>query len=186
LPFSFSSTTLSANLSEILMSDLQRSLVLLKPDAIQRGIIGEILTRFERVGARMIGLKMLVSDKDTAAQHYTDDLAKRRGEHVRKMMIDLITSGPIVAIALEGVDMVEVVRKMIGSTEPKSAAPGTIRGDYSHMSFGYADSKGVGIFNLVHASGSPEEGVSEIAVWFKPEELLTYNKIDDQFHFPTA
>lgn len=185
MPFCSLSHTLPANLSEISMADLQRSLVLLKPDAIQRGIVGEIVTRFERVGARMIGLKMLVSDKDTAAQHYTEDLAKRRGEHVRTMMIDLITSGPIIAIAFEGVEMVEVVRKMIGSTEPKSAAPGTIRGDYSHISFGYADSKGVGIFNLVHASGSPEEAETEIAVWFKPEELLSYGKIDDKFHFPT-
>lgn len=167
------------------MADLQRSLVLLKPDAIQRGIVGEIMTRFERVGARVIGLKMLVSDKDTAMQHYTDDLAQRRGEHVRAMMIDLITSGPIVAIALEGIEMVEVVRKMIGSTEPKSAAPGTIRGDYSHMSYSYADAQGVGIFNLIHASGSPEEGESEIAVWFKPEELLSYGKVTDPFHFPT-
>lgn len=162
---------------------LQRSLVLLKPDAIQRGIIGEILTRFERVGARIVGLKMLVSDKDTAAQHYTEDLAIRRGEKVRAMMIDLITSGPIIAIALEGVDMVEVVRKMIGSTEPKSAAPGTIRGDYAHVSFSYADAQGTGIFNLVHASGSPEEGETEVAVWFKPEELLAYSKVTDQYHF---
>lgn len=167
------------------MADLQRSLVLLKPDAIQRGIVGEIVTRFERVGARIVGLKMLVSDKDTAAQHYTEDLARRRGEHVRMMMIDLITSGPIIAIALEGVDMVEIVRKMIGATEPKSAAPGTIRGDYAHISFNYADSKGVGIFNLIHASGSPEEGESEIAVWFKPEELLSYSKVTDPYHFPT-
>ena len=166
------------------MADLQRSLVLLKPDAIQRGIVGEIITRFERVGARMIGLKMLVSDADTAKLHYTEDLAQRRGEHVRQMMIELITSGPIIALALEGVDMVEVVRKMIGSTEPKSAAPGTIRGDYSHMSFGYADSKGVGIFNLIHASGSPEEGESEVAVWFKSEELLAYSKVTDPYHFP--
>lgn len=167
------------------MADLQRSLVLLKPDAIQRGIVGEIMTRFERVGARIVGLKLLVSDKDTAAQHYTEDLARRRGEHVRAMMIDLLTSGPIVAIALEGVDMVEIVRKMIGSTEPKAAAPGTIRGDYSHMSYGYADSKGVGIFNLIHASGSPEEAEVEVGVWFKPEELVAYGKITDPYIFPT-
>ncbi len=168
------------------MAELQRSLVLLKPDALQRGIVGEIITRFEKVGARMIGLKMLVSNKETAAMHYTDDLAQRRGQKVRDMMIDLITSGPIIAIALEGVDLVEVVRKMIGSTEPKSAAPGTIRGDYAHISYGYADANGVGIFNLVHASGSIEEGITEVAVWFKPEELLSYTKIDDKFHFPTA
>ena len=165
------------------MESLQRSLVLLKPDAIQRGIIGEILTRFERVGARIVGMKMLVSEKGTAMRHYTDDLAQRRGQHVRDMMVEMITSGPIVAIALEGVDMVEVVRKMIGSTEPKSAAPGTIRGDYAHVSFRHADATGTGIYNLIHASGSPEEAEIEIGVWFKPEELLEYKKVTDAYHF---
>ncbi len=153
---------------------VQRSLILLKPDALERGIVGEILTRFERVGAKIVGLKLLVSEKDTAMQHYTDDLAKRRGEKVREMMISMITSGPIVAIALEGVDMVEVARKMVGATEPKTAAPGTIRGDYAHVSFQHADEKNIGIFNLIHASGSPEEAETEIGVWFKKEELVTY------------
>jgi len=153
---------------------LQRTLILLKPDALDRGIVGEIITRFERVGAKIIGLKMLLSSKDTAKLHYTDDLAKRRGEKVRELMINMLTSGPIVAIALEGVEMVEVARKMVGETEPKSAAPGTIRGDYAHVSFAYADKKNIGVFNLIHASGSPEEAETEIAVWFKPEELVSH------------
>ena len=152
----------------------ERTLVLLKPDALDRGIAGEIITRFERVGAKIVGMKMLVSEKDTAMQHYTEDLAQRRGEHIRKMMIDMITSGPIVAIALEGINIVEVVRKMVGTTEPKSAAPGTIRGDYAHISYEYADKKGIGIFNLIHASSSVEEGISETNVWFKPEELVQH------------
>lgn len=155
------------------MSDtLQRTLVLLKPDAVHRGIVGEIIHRFERVGAKMIGLKMLVSDKDTAAQHYTEDLAKRRGEKVRKMMIGMITSGPVIAIVYEGIEMVEVVRKMVGSTEPKTSLPGTIRGDFSHVSFGYADAKNMPVMNLIHASATPEEAEVEINVWFKPEELV--------------
>lgn len=154
---------------------IQRSLVLLKPDALDRGIVGEIISRFERVGAAIVGLKMLVSEKDTAMQHYTDDLAKRRGEKVRELMVSMLTSGPIVALVLEGVEIVEVVRKMVGATEPKSAAPGTIRGDYAHVSFKYADEKGIGVFNLIHASGSPEEGETEVAVWFKPEELVSFN-----------
>src|SRR3989344_9382794 len=136
---------------------LQRTLVLLKPDTLQRGIVGDILHRFERVGAKMVGLKMLVSDKDTAMRHYTDDLAKRRGEKVRSLMIEMITSGPVIAIALEGVEIVEIVRKLVGSTEPKASAPGTIRGDFSHVSFGYADSKDMPIMNLIHASSSTEE-----------------------------
>lgn len=159
---------------------IERSLVLLKPDALERGIIGEIITRFERVGAKLVGLKLLVSEKDTAMQHYTEDLAIRRGEAVRKMMIDMITSGPIVAMVWEGVEIVEVIRKMIGSTEPKSAAPGTIRGDYAHVSYKHADEHNIGIFNLIHASGSKEEAPIEINVWFKPEELVehtpTYTK----------
>lgn len=153
---------------------LQRTLVLLKPDAIDRGIVGEILTRFERVGAKMVGMKLLVSEKDTAEKHYTEDLAKRRGEHIRKMMIDMLMSGPFVALALEGVDIVEVVRKMVGATEPKAALPGTIRGDYAHVSYSYADAKGIGIFNLIHASASPEEAEVELSVWFKPEELVSH------------
>ncbi len=153
---------------------IQRSLVLLKPDALDRGIMGEIITRFERVGAKVVGLKMLVSSKDTAMQHYTDDLARRRGEKVRDLMVEMLTSGPITAIALEGVEIVEVVRKLIGATEPKVAAPGTIRGDYAHVSFKYADEKGIGVFNLIHASGSPEEAEVELGVWFKPEELVLH------------
>lgn len=154
---------------------IQRSLVLLKPDALDRGIVGEIITRFERVGANIVGLKLLVSEKDTAMKHYTDDLAKRRGEKVRELMVEMLTSGPIVAIALEGIEMVEVVRKMVGATEPKSAAPGTIRGDYAHVSFKYADEHGIGVFNLIHASGTPEEGEAEVNVWFKPEELIKHD-----------
>ncbi len=153
---------------------LQRTLVLLKPDALDRGIVGEILTRFERVGAKMVGMKLLVSEKDTASKHYTEDLAQRRGQHVRDLMISMLTSGPIVAIAFEGVGIVEVVRKMIGSTEPKAAAPGTIRGDYAHMSYAHADAHNIGIFNLIHASGTPEEAEVEIGVWFKPEELVAH------------
>lgn len=157
------------------MSDkLQRTLVLLKPDAIHRGIIGDIMHRFERVGAKMVGLKMLVSDKDTATKHYTEDLARRRGEKVRNLMIEMITSGPIIAIVYEGIEIIDIVRKLVGSTEPKASAPGTIRGDFSHVSYGYADAKEIPVMNLIHASTSPEEAESEIAVWFKPEELVSH------------
>jgi len=160
---------------------MERTLILLKPDALERGIIGEIITRFERVGAKIIGLKLLVSEKDTAGRHYTDDLAKRRGEKVRQLMIDMLTSGPIVAMALEGIEIVEVARKMAGTTEPKMAAPGTIRGDYAHVSFKHADEKGIGVFNLIHASGSPEEAKAEINVWFKQEELVSHKPAYTKF-----
>jgi nucleoside-diphosphate kinase len=153
---------------------LERTLVLLKPDAVNRGIVGEILQRFERVGAKIIGMKMLISEKDTAHKHYTEDLARRRGEHVRQMMIDMLMSGPIVAIVFEGVDIIEVVRKLVGGTEPKNAAPGTIRGDYAHVSYQYADKRGIGIFNLIHASSSPEDAEAEIPVWFRADELVSH------------
>lgn len=152
----------------------EQTLIILKPDALDRGIAGEIITRFERVGAKIIGMKLLISEKDTAMQHYTEDLAKRRGEHIRKMMIEMLVSGPIVAMVLEGIDIVEVVRKIVGATEPKSAAPGTIRGDYAHVSYRFADENGIGIFNLIHASATPEEAETEINVWFKPEELVSH------------
>lgn len=153
------------------MSLIEQSLVLLKPDAIERGLMGEILQRFERVGLKIAGLKMVWPTKDHAAKHYTEDVAIRRGQHVRDLMIEMLTSGPIVAVALEGIEAVELVRKIVGTTEPKSAAPGTIRGDYSHVSFKHADEKKIGIYNLVHASGNVAEAKSELAVWFTPDEL---------------
>ncbi len=150
---------------------MERSLVLLKPDAINRGLIGEIISRFERAGLKIAGLKLVWPKKEHASKHYTEDLAVRRGQHVRDLMIEMITSGPIVAIVLEGVEAVEIVRKMVGTTEPKSAAPGTIRGDYAHVSFKHADSKKIGVFNLIHASGNLEDAAVEIPVWFSAEEL---------------
>lgn len=148
--------------------------MLLKPDAVERGLVGEIVSRFERVGLKIAGLKLLHPKKEHAEKHYTEDLAKRRGEHVRQIMMEMITSGPVVAVCLEGVEAVEQARKMVGATEPKAAAPGTIRGDFSHVSFKHADEKKIGVYNLVHASSSLEDAKAEIAVWFSPEELLDH------------
>ncbi len=155
----------------------ERTLVLLKPDAVERGLVGEILQRFERVGLKIAGLKMVQANDEQAKKHYTEDLAQRRGQHVRDMVIKMITDGPIVAICLEGIESVELVRKMAGSTEPKAALPGTIRGDYSHVSYGHADKKKAGILNLIHASGSVEEGKTEVAVWFDESELLDHKPL---------
>jgi len=154
---------------------IQRTLVLLKPDALDRGICGEILQRFERVGAKIVGMKLLISELDTARRHYTDDLARRRGEKIRDLMIKMLMSGPILALCLEGVEIIEVVRKMVGATEPKAALPGTIRGDFAHVSYKHADEKDIGVFNLIHASDSPENAETEISVWFKPEELVVHS-----------
>ncbi len=153
---------------------MERSLILLKPDTIDRGLVGEIIQRFERVGLKIAGLKLVQATEDMAKRHYTDDLAQRRGENVRQMMVEMLISGPVVAMCLEGVEAVELVRKLVGTTEPKSAAPGTIRGDFSHVSFKHADQKNIGINNLIHASGNVEEAGQEIKVWFADHELLDH------------
>ena len=155
-------------------NSLERTLVLLKPDAINRGLVGEILCRFERTGLKIVGLKLVWSDKDTALKHYNEDLAKRRGQKVRDLMISMITSGPVIALVIEGVEAIEVVRKMVGETEPKSAAPGTIRGDYAHLSFQYADSKKAAVFNLIHASADKKDAELEVSLWFQNFELQDY------------
>lgn len=158
------------------MDTIERSLVLLKPDTLERGLVGEILQRFEKVGLKIVGMKLLQPTESHASQHYTEDLAIRRGEHVRKLMIDMLTSGPVVAIVLEGIEAVELIRKMIGSTEPKSSAPGTIRGDYAHGSFKHADaSQDNKLYNLIHGSASIEEAKVEIDVWFKEDELIDHS-----------
>jgi nucleoside-diphosphate kinase len=153
---------------------MERTLVLLKPDAVDRGLVGEILHRFERVGLNIAGIKMIHPTEAKAKEHYTEDLAIRRGEHIRKAMIALITEGPVIALCLEGIEAVELVRKLVGSTEPKSSAPGTIRGDYSHVSFKHADEKKIGVKNLIHASASVPEAKQELEVWFSPEELYDH------------
>ncbi|HEX3095597.1 MAG TPA: nucleoside-diphosphate kinase [Patescibacteria group bacterium] len=157
------------------METIEQSLVLLKPDTLNRGLVGEIIQRFERVGMKIVGLKLVQATKEHASSHYTEDLAIRRGEDIRNQMIDILTSGPIVAIVLEGIEAVEVVRKMIGATEPKASAPGTIRGDYAHGSFKHANaSESKGMNNLIHGSATLEEAKTEVAIWFKPEELVQH------------
>lgn len=162
---------------------IQRTLILFKPDAVQRGIVGEILTRFERVGLKIVGTKMIFPDKDHYHKHYEKigKMITRRGEKAFDLALTFMTQGPVIAMVLEGVDAVELVRKLVGGTEPKNAAPGTIRGDFSHMSFGYADQAGRGIPNLIHASGCMEEAAEEIAHWFNDGELYEYSTPRDKF-----
>lgn len=162
---------------------IERTLVLLKPDAVQRCLVGEIIMRFERAGLKIVGMKMVWVDENFALKHYTEDLAKRRGEHVRTMMTQFLREGPIIAIALEGVEAVENVRKIVGSTEPKAAPPGTIRGDYSHVSFGYADEKGIPVRNLIHASGNKEDAKYEVPLWFSEKEMHSYKTVHDMHVF---
>jgi len=156
---------------------------LFKPDTVQRGLVGEILTRFERVGLKIVGTKMIAPDKEHYYYHYEDigQMVTRRGDQAFNVTLDMMLTGPVIAMVFEGVESVGLVRKLVGTTEPKSADPGTIRGDYSHMSFGYADGEGKGIPNLIHASGDPEEAAKEIAHWFKDGELYDYQATNEKF-----
>lgn len=162
---------------------IQRSLVVCKPDAIQRGILGEIIQRFERVGLKIVGMKMVMPDEDLYEKHYEEigQMITRRGEQTYRYNVEYMMTGPVIAIALEGVEAVPLVRKIVGPTEPKSAEMGTIRGDYSHMSFGYSNAKGIGVPNLVHASGSLAEAKRELALWFDEEELYDYSDLNEKY-----
>lgn len=155
---------------------MERTLVILKPDAIQRGIVGEIITRFEHVGLKIIAAKMLQPDYDHYYHHYENigKMISRRGQKAFDVTLAMMQNGPVLAIVLEGVEAVAQVRKMSGTTEPKAALPGTIRGDYAHISFAYADQVAMGIPNLLHASGDVGEAEQEIAHWFAENELFTY------------
>ncbi len=154
---------------------IQRTLVLLKPDAIQRCIMGNIINRFENAGLKIVGMKMVWIDEDFSKEHYSAHVKKP----FYKGLEEFITYGPLVAIVIEGVEAVDTVRKMVGSTEPKKAMPGTIRGDFAHHSYAYADKKGIAIKNLIHASDSIESAKKEISLWFKKEELHTYKTVHE-------
>ena len=164
-------------------SSVQKTLVVFKPDAVQRGIIGEILTRFERVGLKIVGTKMLFPDREHYHKHYEGigKLESRKGSKVFDNTVDFMVQGPVVGMVFEGVEAIEVVRKLVGSTEPKSAAPGTIRGDYSHMSYGYADDVSKGFPNLLHASADADEAIQEIKHWFADDELYDYEALHEKF-----
>jgi len=161
---------------------IQRTLVIFKPDSVQRAIVGRVLQRFEDAGFKIVGMKMQWIDKEFGKRHYFD-VAQRHGEVVLNGLLKNITEGPVIAMVLEGVAAVEQVRKMVGSTEPKSSLPGTIRADFAQHSYALADSKGVGIKNVVHASGSLKDAEYEIPLWFTPEELHTYKTVHEVHTF---
>lgn len=158
---------------------IERTFVAIKPDGVQRSLVGEVLGRFEKAGLKIIGMKMQWIDKDFAKKHYTEDIEKRRGKKVRDLLMDYISEGPVVAMVLEGIHAIEIVRKIVGGTEPKSALPGTIRGDYCHVSYDYADKKDLAIRNIIHASGNKEDAEYEINLWFNDKELHSYKNAHD-------
>jgi nucleoside-diphosphate kinase len=161
-------------------SGIQRTLVLLKPDAVARGLTGRVLARFEEALLKIVAAKMVWMDAELTRQHYFD-LEDRFGAQVYNSMAHFMQSGPVIAIVLEGVGAVSCVRKMVGSTYPDQAAPGTIRGDFAHVSKAYANASGVAVANLVHASGNAEEAEYEIGVWFTKAEMFDYPTTAQQF-----
>ena len=144
---------------------MERTLVLVKPDGVQRGLIGEILGRFERKGLKVVALRLLVVPREMAERHY----AVHAGKHFYDGLVEFITAGPVAAIALEGPDAIAVVRRMVGKTMPNEAEPGTIRGDLGIS----------GLRNLIHASDAPETAQFELGLWFGTEATLDYERAID-------
>jgi nucleoside-diphosphate kinase len=167
---------------------MEQTLVIFKPDAVMRGIVGEVLTRFERVGLKIVGIKMLQPDHDHYTHHYEDigALKTRKGEEIFAGTLASMQEGPVIAMVLEGVEITETVRKMVGSTEPKAAQPGTIRGDFAHVTYGQAAGAGQAVANIVHASADAAEAKKEIDHWFTPEELHNYEAVHEKFTQPRS
>ena len=149
------------------MAELQRTLLLVKPDGVQRQLVGRVLSRFEDRGLKLVGLKLVQVDRALAEAHY----AVHREKPFFTGLVDFITSAPLVAAALEGPNAIAIVRAMNGATRPHEAEPGSIRGDFAVET----------AQNLVHASDSPENAQAELALWFRPEELLDYEREIDRW-----
>lgn len=183
----------------------ERTLVIIKPDGIQRSLVGEIIRRYERVGLKLVGLKMFVPEAKMVEQHYSLDPGwkrqvgekaiasyKRRGmnppsenpEEVGARVLEglkkYLCAGPVVAMVWKGAHAVEVVRKLTGGTEPRSSDVGTIRGDFVLDSYQMADADGRAVRNLIHASGSIEEAEKEIPHWFATKELVSYKIVQEK------
>lgn len=183
----------------------ERTLVIIKPDGVQRSLVGEITKRFEQVGLKPIAIKMLVPDEKKIEEHYTLDPEWRRvtGKKtiqgyvarglkppsddpleitavILKNLMKYMTSGPVVFMVWQGAHAVEIVRKITGGTEPRSTDVGTIRGDYVIDSYQMSDTDGRAVRNLLHASGSVEEAENEIKHWFKDNELIKYKIVQEQ------
>ncbi|WP_433721741.1 nucleoside-diphosphate kinase [Actinoplanes sp. CA-051413] len=164
------------------MGAVERTLVLLKPDAVARGLSGRILQRFEEAGLKVVGTKMVRMDADLARKHYFD-LEERFGKSVFDVTATFMQSGPVIALVLEGVEAVANVRRLVGSTFPNLSAPGTIRGDFAHTSKAYTEAKHTVAANLIHASGNVEEAKYEVDLWFDGAELFEYPSAAERFLF---
>jgi nucleoside-diphosphate kinase len=164
------------------VSSLERTLVLLKPDAVARGLVGRLTQRFEDAGLKIVGVKMQQIDADLARRHYFD-LEERHGKSVFDAISGFMQQGPVIALALEGAEAVANVRRIVGPTFPDQAAPGSIRGDFAHHSKAYTEANHKAVANLVHASGNPEEAKYEVELWFSEQELFDYQTLAERFTF---
>ena len=145
----------------------ERTFVMIKPDGLQRGLIGEIISRFEKKGLKIIAMKLLTVSKELAEKHY----GIHKGKPFFKPTVKFIMSSPVIAMILEGINAIDIVRSMMGKTNPQDAALGTIRGDYGQF---------IGR-NIVHGSDGPDTAEFEINLWFKPDEIVNYKKIDEEW-----
>jgi len=146
---------------------MERTLILIKPDGVQRGLMGEVIGRFERRGLKLAGMKFIQMSRDLAERHY----AVHKGRPFYADLVNYITSGPVVAMAWEGKDAIKAARNTIGATNPAEANAGTIRGDMG-MEIGR---------NLVHGSDSPENGVKEVNLFFSEEELVVWDRVTEDW-----
>jgi nucleoside-diphosphate kinase len=182
----------------------ERTLVVLKPDGVQRSLIGEVIKRIERVGMKLVAIKMLVPDEEFIRKHYTVDPAWIRktgekniksfhekgqtppsdnplevGELVLERTKNYMTSGPVVAMVWQGAHAVSIIRKIVGGTEPATSDVGTIRGDFVMDSYEMAESDNRSVRNIIHASGTVEDASIEIPHWFENEEILNYKLVQE-------
>lgn len=147
--------------------EVERTFVMVKPDGVQRGLVGEIISRLERKGLKIVAMKMLKIPREMAETHY----AEHKEKPFFDALVSYITSGPVVAMVVEGRSAITVVRNLVGKTNPVEAAPGTIRGDLA-MDIGR---------NVVHASDSPESAKREISIFFTEDEIVNYSKVDEDW-----
>ena len=182
----------------------EKTFVIIKPDGVQRGLIGEIIKRFERSGLKLTGLKMILPTEEQCWTHYNKDdewFEKKGGNTIKgreaaglpiekeaieygkdivRALVKFMTSGPVVAMVWSGNQSVGIVKKLVGGTEPSTSDVGTIRGDLTLDSYDLSSFDGRAVRNLIHCSDKPEEAEREIGIWFKPEELLKYRLVSEE------
>lgn len=183
----------------------EQTLVIVKPDGVQRGLVGEVIKRYEQCGLKLVALKMVIPTKEIALRHYSIDPEwaiksgtktfesyKAKGlplpgkdpvefaEGIRRKLTDFMSSGPVIPMVWQGMGAVPIVRKITGSTEPLTSQPGTIRGDYTIDSYTAADTDSRAVRNIIHSSGSVDEANKEIDIWFDKKEILSYRLVSEE------